>query len=204
VIDTPLVIPYDAVLLAGGAARRLGGVDKPMTPVAGRPMLEWVIDAVGDARSIVVVGPRRRLAHHVQWTREDPPGGGPVAALAAGLAVLADASPVTVVLAGDLPFIGAAIRPLLDAATSAGVDGALVADSNGHDQPLAAAYRRDALDRQLAALGSPAGVALRDLIRPMRLVRVASDDALDCDTWDDVRRAEERAIGGIDDAAGVD
>ena len=35
----------------------------------------------------------------------------------------------------------------------------------------------------------------------MRLVRVASDDALDCDTWDDVRRAEERAIGGIDDAA---
>ena len=158
-------------------------------------MLEWVIDAVGDARSIVVVGPRRRLAHHVQWTREDPPGGGPVAALAAGLAVLADASPVTVVLAGDLPFVGAAIHPLLDAATSAGVDGALVADSNGHDQPLAAAYRRDALDRQLAALGSPAGVALRDLVRPMRLVRVA-DDALDCDTWDDVRRAENAQSEG--------
>ena len=139
----------------------------------------------------------------VQWTREDPPGGGPVAALAAGLAVLADASPVTVVLAGDLPFVGAAIHPLLDAATSAGVDGALVADSNGHDQPLAAAYRRDALDRQLAALGSPAGVALRDLVRPMRLVRVAAtmlSTATPGTTYD----AEERAIGGIDDAAGVD
>lgn len=166
-----------------------------MTPVAGRPMLEWVIDAVGDARSIVVVGQRRGLPHHVKWTREDPPGGGPVAALIAGLAVLEDASPLTVVLAGDLPFIGAAIHPLLDAATSAGVDGALVTDSDGRDQPLAGAYRRDALERQLAALGSPAGVAMRDLIRPMQLVRVTSDDALDCDTWDDVRRAEERATG---------
>lgn len=189
------MISYDAVLLAGGAARRLGGVDKPMTPIAGRPMLTWVIDAVADARSIVVVGPRRGLADHVRWTREDPPGSGPVAALAAGLAVLTDASPVTVVLAGDLPFIGAAIHPLLDAATSAGVDGALLVDPDGHDQPLAAAYRRDALDRQFAALGSPVGVAVRELVRPMRLIRVASDDALDCDTWDDVRRAEERAIG---------
>lgn len=167
-----------------------------MTPVAGRPMLEWVIDAVADAHSIVVVGPRRGLTHQVQWTREDPPGGGPVAALAAGLAVLGNPSPVTVVLAGDLPFIGAAIHPLLDAATSAGVDGALLVDSDGRDQPLAAAYRRDALDRHLAALGSPAGVAMRDLVRPMRVVRVPSDDnALDCDTWDDVRRAEERATG---------
>ncbi len=40
---------YDAVVLAGGAARRLDGADKPMQPLAGRPLLEWVLDAVADA-----------------------------------------------------------------------------------------------------------------------------------------------------------
>ncbi|MZF89845.1 NTP transferase domain-containing protein, partial [Streptomyces sp. SID5643] len=33
---------YDAVVLAGGAARRLGGADKPGVRVGGRPLLDRV------------------------------------------------------------------------------------------------------------------------------------------------------------------
>ncbi|MYQ48709.1 NTP transferase domain-containing protein, partial [Streptomyces sp. SID4985] len=35
--------PYDAVVLAGGAARRLGGADKPGVRVGGRPLLDRVL-----------------------------------------------------------------------------------------------------------------------------------------------------------------
>lgn len=83
---------YAAVLLAGGAARRMAGVDKPAVPVGGQPMRDRVLAAVADAYPRIVVGPAERLPDGVLSAREDPPGSGPVAALAAGLDRLASAS----------------------------------------------------------------------------------------------------------------
>ena len=97
--------PYDALVLAGGQARRLGGVDKMAIPLGGRDLLDRVLDAVPDADRVVVVGPSRPLPRPVAWRREDPPGGGPVAAIAAGLP--ATSAPLVAVLAGDLPFLTA-------------------------------------------------------------------------------------------------
>ncbi|MEV6939475.1 NTP transferase domain-containing protein, partial [Streptomyces sp. NPDC051132] len=77
--------PYDAVVLAGGAARRLGGADKPGVRVGGRALLDRVLAACADARTTVVVATPRPTVRPVRWAREEPPGGGPVAALAAGL-----------------------------------------------------------------------------------------------------------------------
>jgi len=51
--------PYDALVLAGGQARWLGGVDKMAIPLGGRDMLDRVLDAVPDADRVVVVGPPR-------------------------------------------------------------------------------------------------------------------------------------------------
>jgi molybdopterin-guanine dinucleotide biosynthesis protein A len=79
---------YCAVILAGGAGRRLGGEAKPTLPVAGEPMLARVLAAVADAAIRVVVGPPAlapMLPNGVHLIREHPPGGGPVAGLAAGL-----------------------------------------------------------------------------------------------------------------------
>ncbi|MEV0607690.1 NTP transferase domain-containing protein [Polymorphospora rubra] len=84
---------YAVVLLAGGAARRMAGVDKPAVPVGGRPMRERVLAAVADAYPRIVVGPPDGLPAGVLTAREDPPGSGPVAALAAGLARLVTATP---------------------------------------------------------------------------------------------------------------
>ena len=42
---------YDAVVLAGGAARRLGGADKPGVRVGGRALLDRVLTACADART---------------------------------------------------------------------------------------------------------------------------------------------------------
>ncbi|MEE6258392.1 molybdenum cofactor guanylyltransferase [Plantactinospora sonchi] len=79
---------FAAVVLTGGAGRRMGGVDKPALPVAGRSMRERVLAAVSDAEPRVVVGTTEGLPPGVHGVRERPAGGGPVAATAAGLALL--------------------------------------------------------------------------------------------------------------------
>ena len=94
---------YDAVVLAGGAARRLGGADKPAVRVGGRPLLDRVLAACTGAASTVVVAEPRPTARSVIWAREDPPGGGPLAALAAGLRHTS--AEHVVVLSADLPFL---------------------------------------------------------------------------------------------------
>ncbi|MCM2388887.1 DUF6457 domain-containing protein [Streptomyces albipurpureus] len=80
---------FDAIVLAGGAAQRLGGADKPGLSVGGRTLLDRVLAACRDARRTVVVGGRRATERPVVWAQESPPGGGPVAALDAGLRQLA-------------------------------------------------------------------------------------------------------------------
>ncbi|MFB9837988.1 molybdenum cofactor guanylyltransferase, partial [Actinoallomurus acaciae] len=72
--------PYDAVLLAGGEARRLSGADKPGVVVGGRTLVAWVGAAVASAERIVLVGPPRPELPGAIVVREDPPGGGPVPA----------------------------------------------------------------------------------------------------------------------------
>jgi len=51
------VTTFDAVVLAGGSARRLGGRDKPALDVGGRSMLDAVVTACAAADRTVVVGP---------------------------------------------------------------------------------------------------------------------------------------------------
>ncbi|MFI1832301.1 NTP transferase domain-containing protein [Streptomyces olivaceoviridis] len=188
--------PYDAVVLAGGAARRLGGADKPGLRVGGRALLDRVLAACADAGTTVVVAAPRTTARPVRWTREEPPGGGPVAALEAGLRLTTAGR--TVVLSADLPFLGrTTLRRLLTALQDTGADGALLTDADGRDQPLVAAYRTPALRRELTALaaahGGLGGLPLRRLTGALRLTRVPDPLAsFDCDTWDDIATARAR------------
>ncbi|MDT5040276.1 MAG: hypothetical protein QOE51_1261 [Actinoplanes sp.] len=182
---------FDAIVLAGGTARRLGGVDKPQLRVAGRSLLDRAVQAVRAAERIVVVGPEQPVAGPVTFCREEPPGGGPVAAIAAGLA--ATAADVVVVLAADLPWVAPAVPVLLAAVPASGV--ALLVDGSGRPNHLAAAWRRADLNRALARVGNPSGAAMRALVADVVQVRVpdAGGWGRDCDTWDDV--AEARAAG---------
>ncbi|MFD7911769.1 NTP transferase domain-containing protein [Streptomyces sp. NPDC059752] len=185
---------YDAIVLAGGAAQRLGGADKPALSVGGRALLDRVLDACPDARTTVVVGGRRATARPVRWTREDPPGGGPVAALDAGLRLTS--AELVLVLSADLPFLDwETVGTLLDAA---GGDGAMLRDPDGRDQPLVAAYRAEPLRREIALLaaehGTLTGLPLRALTAALDLARVTSRPlaSFDCDTWDDLAAARAR------------
>jgi molybdopterin-guanine dinucleotide biosynthesis protein A len=178
---------YDAIVLAGGDATRLGGVDKPQLRVAGRTLLDHAVSAVSDAARVVVVGPRRPVTGSVTFCRERPPGGGPVAAIAA--AVPLTAADAVVVLAADLPWIAPAVPALLAALPSSGM--ALLVDPGGRANYLAAAWRRRDLVAALEALGDPAGAPVRALAALVDRVEVADGAGWgrDCDTWDDLAQA---------------
>ncbi|WP_328742470.1 molybdenum cofactor guanylyltransferase [Streptomyces caniferus] len=124
---------YDTIVLAGGAARRLGGADKPALSVGGRPLLDRVLAACPDAAITVVVGPHRPTTRTVVRALDDPPGGGPLAALDAGLRHTT--APTVLVLSADLPFLTAAtVQTLLAAATETSAAAAPDGASAGHDE----------------------------------------------------------------------
>ncbi|MFI5470185.1 NTP transferase domain-containing protein [Streptomyces cacaoi] len=209
---------YDAVVLAGGGARRLGGADKPGVRVGGRALLDRVLGACADARTTVVVAGPRPTARPVRWAREDPPGAGPVAALDAGLRHTA--ADDVLVLSADLPFLAAdTVRRLLTALRAGAAEGVLLTDADGRDQPLVAAYRTAALRRELAVLtageGGLTGLPLRRLTAGLDLTRVPDPVAsFDCDTWDDIAAARARIrehdhvldewISAVKDELGID
>ena len=192
---------YDAVVLAGGQARRMGGVDKPGRRVGGLTLLERVVRAVEDAGQVVVVGPDRPLPVRVDTlVREEPAGGGPVAALAVGVREVQ--APVTVVLAADLPFLDRTTVDLLRALLARGPDLALATDAAGRDQYLLAAWRTSALRTALAAVGDPTGAPLRRLVQGVSVGRLTGHALgsaggpapwFDCDTDEDVTRARRWA-----------
>ena len=162
-----------AVVVAGGAARRFGGIDKLTVCVDGMPVLARVLTALRGlpADEVVVVGPRRPgVDDGCVVVRESPPGGGPLAAIAAGLAALGEGErvgDVVVVVAGDLPHLtpealGVLVERLA-ASPSCGV--AMATDDGGRAQYLLAAWRREVLLSRLAAVGDPVGQAVRTLTR---------------------------------------
>lgn len=201
--------PFDALVLAGGLSRRMNSVDKCAIPIDNRPLLDRATAAVDQARIVIVVGPERATESHVWWAREDPPGSGPVAAIRAGLAALADAggmaesgglapagSPADVVIvAGDLPFAGPAIRALrrewpADTATA----GVIAVDAEGRDQYLLGIWDKRALANALAA-NEPR--SMRELVTALDVtrVRVPDNSTWDCDTPEDLARAVEALEG---------
>ncbi|MFB4350716.1 molybdenum cofactor guanylyltransferase [Microbacterium sp. CR_7] len=179
-----------AIILAGGRATRLGGAAKPLLDIGGRTLLDRVVHAVADCSPIVVVGPAAVTAQKVIWTREEPPFGGPVAGIAAGL-VRIDSAEVYLV-AADLVHPDdavAALRrhpPLAD-----GMDGVCLSDADGRMQWLTGRYRTDALRAAVAALpASGRDASMRSFLAPLSLTACrAGDLAADVDTWHDLDRA---------------
>lgn len=152
-----------AVVVAGGSARRMGGVDKLALEVAGRPILDHVLAAARPLCStLVVVGPPRPTEiEGVVFAAEAEPGGGPVPAVAAAMEEVAAGLAATggegavAVLAGDLPLLATADLELLFAAVAdASVEAAAAVDDRGRPHPLLAVHRVAGLRDRMAHLGA--------------------------------------------------
>ena len=192
----------DVIVLAGGTGRRLDGVSKPDVVARGARLLDHVLAGVERLREqglalgrVCVVAPAEvALPGGVLRALEDPPLGGPVAGIAAGLALLGRSDPVaelTGILTCDAPFSWRALPALHRALLGAGgeLDGVCARDGD-HTQYLLGLYHR----RALAAAVAPGGVPLRDTAvrRALGALRVTAipttrDVVRDLDTWAEVR-----------------
>lgn len=197
------------VVLAGGGATRFGRdkLAEPLGAPDGPSVLDFLLTSLPPVE-VVVVGPRRPLARRVRWVIEDPPGGGPAAAMVAGLrAVAAPGSPEIAqesrgwvgVLPGDAPGAAGALaaltRALEDAHGRGGAEGTPVAavavDATGREQPLQIVLTSDGVRRLLEAVGSGDGnhLPVRPFVQALDPIRVtvSGEDSWDVDTADQLQ-----------------
>jgi molybdopterin-guanine dinucleotide biosynthesis protein A len=152
------------VLLAGGLARRMGGGDKPLRLVAGRPLLDRVIERLRPQVAALVLNangdPARFAAYRLPVVADTIPDyAGPLAGILAGLDWAAENRPdcpLIVSVATDSPFLPADLVAQMGAAmTAEGADLACAA-SGGQTHPVIGLWPlrlRDELRRALVDEG---------------------------------------------------
>lgn len=192
-----------AIVLCGGGARRFGA-DKLIQPLGPTTVLGFLVDSLPRAWEVVAVGVERSLARPVTWVLEDPPGGGPLAGIAAGVAVVTTEH--VVVMGGDMPFVGPWARQIVDelaasdraASDDHEVAGVCARGDDSRDNPLLAAYRTAAVRSALPPQSRNGRAGLLVDRVPHRSLRVPEADLLDVDT----PAALEVARGRVEPGAG--
>lgn len=195
-----------AVVVAGGASRRLNHVPKASLSDGKNTLLGCALEAVAAASPRVVVGPESLpLPSGVLRTREDPPFSGPAAAIHAGLECIAadcerSQTPVPnwcLILGVDTPRIAPAVQQLIAAARAAeqsSVGQSAPAGSEasagfwgvaeGIYQPLVGIYRFEAI-RSVFSTGTT-DASVRSFLRRLNpaAVEMSAADTADVDTWE--------------------
>ncbi len=137
------------VVLAGGRATRMGGVDKGLVPVNGKPMIEWVIELLRPQVAELLVNANRNLDRYRQFGCPVVDDGdrefrGPLAGIASGMR--AAATPYVAFVPCDSPLICSELVPRLQAALSKEDARIAVAHDGERLQPVFALLERSLLD----------------------------------------------------------
>lgn len=136
--------PVIGVLLAGGQSRRMGGGDKCLLELAGKPLLSHVIERLKPQTSALALnanGDPERFSKFALPTIADPVEGfaGPLAGVLAGFAWAREHAPQTrwiVTAATDTPFFPQDLVAKLLSATNGRYPAIALASSNGRLHPV--------------------------------------------------------------------
>ncbi|MGB1250535.1 MAG: molybdenum cofactor guanylyltransferase [Candidatus Promineifilaceae bacterium] len=140
------------VIQAGGRSSRMGR-DKGLVPLAGKPMIEHIIERVaglGDALHLITNHPENYAYLNLPIGSDAEPGAGALPGLQTALSAVE--SELVLLIACDMPFVNRALLAFqLAQAAEADV---VVPVWEGYHQPMHAVYRRDvvlaAVERVLA------------------------------------------------------
>jgi molybdenum cofactor guanylyltransferase len=136
----PKPSPIVGVVLAGGQAKRLGGIDKGLVEIGGRPLVAWIVDALAPQVDSLLINANRNEDLYGQFgfpvvPDRLPNHQGPLAGIAAGLAqVPPDGAALTVPYDSPAPPPDLAAR--LSAALEAGEGELAVAHDGKRLQPV--------------------------------------------------------------------
>ena len=189
---------WSLIVLTGGTARRLDGIDKATVDLAGVTPVELILQALPPGIPVIVAGDPLPTSRPVTFRREDPPGAGPAAGIAASLPDVS--TDITAIIAVDMPWA----MPIIQRAVGVligdeSADAVVPVDQDGRQQPLCSAWRTPSLRKAAAAAGPLANQPVRALLTDVAVVDLPleSDADLanltDIDTPADLDRARQRA-----------
>lgn len=132
------------VILAGGQARRMGGLDKAFLPLAGRPLLAHVLDRLEPQVDRVLIsanGDAARFAGFGCPVVADALPQGPLSGVLAALTAAAGLGATHIVSTPcDTPFLPGDLVPQLLLASEASAEGLALAATADGDQPATALW----------------------------------------------------------------
>jgi molybdopterin-guanine dinucleotide biosynthesis protein A len=182
-----------AIVLAGGQGRRMGGVDKGLELLRGKPMMAWVLERLAPQVGEIVINANQNLEAYAAFGHRVVPdriGGfaGPLAGLHAGLAAVTHELAVTVPC--DSPFLPADLVARLRAAL--GANDLAVAKTLDQPHPVFSLVRRS-VHAHLGAFLAGGGRKIDAWYASLKVVEVPFDDEADAfrniNTREELRQA---------------
>ena len=179
------------VILAGGLGRRMGGIDKGLQELRGRPLAVWVVERLAPQVDELLInanqnGERYAAFGHRVVPDQIPDFAGPLAGLHAALS--AAAHPLVATAPCDSPFLPAdLVSRLFSALTATGADLA-VARTFDQPHPVFCLCRRDVLPHLTEYLAG-GGRKIDRWYATLKVVEVAFDD--EADAFENINTREE-------------
>ena len=197
-----MTAPITGVILAGGQGRRMGGIDKGLRELRGRPMVAWVLERFAPQVDEVLINANQnanvyaRLGHRVI---ADEIGGyaGPLAGLQRGLSEARH--PLVATVPCDSPFLPYDLVARLHTALQADDAQLAVAKTGRQPHPVFCLCRRDVLPHLTQFLAS-GGRKIDAWYATLRVTEVAFDDKPDA--FSNINTPEELAACVPPDAGG--
>jgi molybdopterin-guanine dinucleotide biosynthesis protein A len=171
--------PITGIVLAGGQGRRMGGVDKGLQLLRGRPMVEWALERLRPQASEIIINANQNTERYAAYGHRvvgDEVSGfaGPLAGLHAGLK--AASHPLVVTVPCDSPFLPADLVSRLE--KHLGENDLAVAKTGDRTHPVFALVRKSVLEN-LQAFLEGGGRKIDAWYAGLRFVEVSFDDEAD-------------------------
>jgi molybdopterin-guanine dinucleotide biosynthesis protein A len=180
------------IVLAGGQGRRMGGVDKGLQPLRGKPMVEWVLARLAPQVSDIIVNANQNIPSYEEFGYRVVPDeisgfAGPLAGLHAGLKAVSQ--PLVVTVPCDSPFLPGDLVSRLNASLKN--HDLAVAKTGSQPHPVFALMKRQVREHLEAFLAS-GGRKIDAWYAALKVVEVSFDDEADAfrniNTLEELRR----------------
>ena len=182
------------IVLAGGQGRRMGGVDKGLQPLRGKPMVEHVLERLRPQVEEILINANQNLEEYRKLGHEVVPDdiagfAGPLAGLHAGMK--AAAHPLVATVPCDSPFLPDDLIARLK--KNLGENHLAVAKTGDQPHPVFALVKRHECMESLEAFLAQGGRKIDAWYASLRVVEVSFDDEADAfrniNTRDELRDA---------------
>ena len=179
------------VILAGGQGRRMGGVDKGLRVLRGKPMIEWVLERFMSQVDEVLINANQNLDVYARFghpviTDEISGYAGPLAGLQCALS--AARHPLVATVPCDSPFLPDDLVTRLNTALQARQAQIAVARTGDQPHPVFCLCRRDVLPH-LTRFLADGGRKIDAWYATLRVTEVEFDD--EADAFSNINTPEE-------------